>query len=177
MSETEFRTHTYQYVKLYYSVVWVRERTMPTERLPHVGEVSANVCGCRVPRGQRDGSLRPYSRFPWPRRKILALLSGFREKREDKSILHRIVANVFRTNLFFISSWMPLWFISLSWYQNCTEFSKVLTSCCSGKELHSQSGGAWSPPLTEMGTTNLPGNKGWAARKAGDLTAICKPTF
>jgi hypothetical protein len=28
-----------------------------------VGEASANFCGERVPRGQRDGSLRPYSRF------------------------------------------------------------------------------------------------------------------
>jgi hypothetical protein len=45
------------------SMVWVRERTIPTERLPLVGEVIANVCGYRVPRGQRDGSLRSYSRF------------------------------------------------------------------------------------------------------------------
>jgi hypothetical protein len=45
------------------SMVWVRERTIPTERPPLVGEVSANVYGARVPRGQRDGSLRPYSRF------------------------------------------------------------------------------------------------------------------
>jgi hypothetical protein len=28
-----------------------------------VGEVIANFCGYRVPRGQRDGTLRPYSRF------------------------------------------------------------------------------------------------------------------
>jgi hypothetical protein len=27
------------------SVVWVRERTIPTERTPFVGEVSANFCG------------------------------------------------------------------------------------------------------------------------------------
>jgi hypothetical protein len=27
------------------SVVWVRERTIPTERPPLVGEVSSNVCG------------------------------------------------------------------------------------------------------------------------------------
>jgi hypothetical protein len=45
------------------SMVWVRERTIPTERPPLVGEVIANFCGWRVPRGQRDGSLRPYSRF------------------------------------------------------------------------------------------------------------------
>jgi hypothetical protein len=44
-------------------MVWVRERTIPTERPPLVGEVIANYCGYRVPRGQRDGSLRPYSRF------------------------------------------------------------------------------------------------------------------
>jgi hypothetical protein len=29
------------------SVALVRERTIPTERPPHVGEVSANVCGQR----------------------------------------------------------------------------------------------------------------------------------
>jgi hypothetical protein len=45
------------------SMVWVRERTIPTERPPLVGEVTASFCGWRVPRGQRDGSLRPYSRF------------------------------------------------------------------------------------------------------------------
>jgi hypothetical protein len=46
------------------SMVWVSERTIPTERPPLVGEVIANLCGYRVPRGQRDGSLRPYySRF------------------------------------------------------------------------------------------------------------------
>jgi hypothetical protein len=27
------------------SMVWVRERTIPTERPPHVGEVIANFCG------------------------------------------------------------------------------------------------------------------------------------
>jgi hypothetical protein len=45
------------------SMVWVRERTIPTERPPLVGEAIANFCGYRVPRGQRDGSLRPYPRF------------------------------------------------------------------------------------------------------------------
>jgi hypothetical protein len=45
------------------SVAWVRERTIPTERPPLVGEVNANFCGWRVPRGQGDGSLRPYSRL------------------------------------------------------------------------------------------------------------------
>jgi hypothetical protein len=45
------------------SMVGVRERTIPTERRPLVDEVIANFCGQRVPCGQRDGSLRPYSRF------------------------------------------------------------------------------------------------------------------
>jgi hypothetical protein len=44
-------------------MVSVRERTIPTERPPIVGEVTANFCGYRVPHGQRDGCLRPYSRF------------------------------------------------------------------------------------------------------------------
>jgi hypothetical protein len=48
------------------SVAWVRERTTPTERPPLVCEVNANFCGWRVPRGQRDGSLRPYSRLSRP---------------------------------------------------------------------------------------------------------------
>jgi hypothetical protein len=48
------------------SVALVRERTIPTERHPFVSEVSANVWGYRVPRGQRDGSLRPYSRLSRP---------------------------------------------------------------------------------------------------------------
>jgi hypothetical protein len=30
-------------------------------------------------------------------------------------------------------------------------------------------------PLTEMSTRNLPGGKGRPARKADNLTAICKP--
>jgi hypothetical protein len=37
------------------SVALVREQTIPTERPPLVGEVSANVCGYRVSRGQRNG--------------------------------------------------------------------------------------------------------------------------
>jgi hypothetical protein len=45
------------------SMGWVREWTIPTEQLPLVSEVIANFCGQRVPRGQCDGSLRPYSRF------------------------------------------------------------------------------------------------------------------
>jgi hypothetical protein len=50
-------------VKKLNSMVWVRERTIPTEQPPLVGEVIANFCGERVPRGQLDGSLRPYFRF------------------------------------------------------------------------------------------------------------------
>jgi hypothetical protein len=54
----------YRYAYFYNnSVAWVRERTIPTERLPLASEVSTNFCGQWVPRGQRDGSLRPYSRF------------------------------------------------------------------------------------------------------------------
>jgi hypothetical protein len=45
------------------SMIWVSERTIPTEPPLLVGEVIANFCGYKVPRGQRDGSLRPYSRF------------------------------------------------------------------------------------------------------------------
>jgi hypothetical protein len=45
------------------SMVWVRKRTIPAEGPPLVSEVIANFCGQRVPRGQRDGFLRPYSRI------------------------------------------------------------------------------------------------------------------
>jgi hypothetical protein len=48
------------------SVALARERTMPTERPPHVGEVSANFCRQRMSHGQRNGSPRPYSRFSRP---------------------------------------------------------------------------------------------------------------
>jgi len=41
-------------------VALVRERTIPTERPPPVGEVSANFfAGRGVSRGQRNGSPRP----------------------------------------------------------------------------------------------------------------------
>jgi hypothetical protein len=43
------------YTTLTNSVAWVREQTISTERPPLVSEVSANFCGERVPRGQRDG--------------------------------------------------------------------------------------------------------------------------
>jgi hypothetical protein len=48
------------------SVASVRQRTIPSERPPLVGEVSAKFCGYRVPRGQRDVSPLPYSRFSVP---------------------------------------------------------------------------------------------------------------
>jgi hypothetical protein len=48
------------------SVACVHDRTIQIERPPLIGEVSANFCGWRVPRGQRDGSLRPYSRISRP---------------------------------------------------------------------------------------------------------------
>jgi hypothetical protein len=41
------------------SVAIVRKRTIPTERPPLVGEVSANFCGYRVLRGQRNEFPRP----------------------------------------------------------------------------------------------------------------------
>jgi hypothetical protein len=41
------------------SVVLVRKRTIPTERPPLVGEVSANFSRYRVLRDQRNGSPRP----------------------------------------------------------------------------------------------------------------------
>jgi hypothetical protein len=47
-------------------MAWISERTIPTERLPHTGEVSDNFCGCSVPRGQRDRFLRPYSLLSRP---------------------------------------------------------------------------------------------------------------
>jgi hypothetical protein len=55
-----------KFTKIKTSVALVRERTIPTERSPLVGEVSANVCVCRLPRGERDESLRPYSRISRP---------------------------------------------------------------------------------------------------------------
>jgi hypothetical protein len=45
------------------SVALVSERTTQTERPTLVVEVSANFCGYRMSRDQRNGSLRQYSRF------------------------------------------------------------------------------------------------------------------
>jgi hypothetical protein len=41
------------------SVAVVHKQTIPTERPPLVGEVSANLCGWRVLRGQRNEFPRP----------------------------------------------------------------------------------------------------------------------
>jgi hypothetical protein len=48
------------------SVAWVRERTIPNEWSPLVGEVRACFWGQRASRGQSDGFLRPYSRLSRP---------------------------------------------------------------------------------------------------------------
>jgi hypothetical protein len=56
-----YRTITYL---LTYSVVIVRKQP------PLVGEVSANFCRWRMPRGQRDRSLRPYTQISRPNRTI-----------------------------------------------------------------------------------------------------------
>jgi hypothetical protein len=62
--DTKFGGRT---IRLTNSVAWVRERTIATERPPLVSEISDNFfCGYKVPRGQRDGSLRPYSRLSRP---------------------------------------------------------------------------------------------------------------
>jgi hypothetical protein len=50
-----------------------RKRTIPTERPPLGGEVSANFGGQRVSRGQRNGSPRPLFRFPRPFLKFSSL--------------------------------------------------------------------------------------------------------
>jgi hypothetical protein len=47
------------YIKKLNSVALVRKWTIPTERPPYVGEVSANFFGYRVSRDQRIGSPRP----------------------------------------------------------------------------------------------------------------------
>ena len=54
------------YIKLHInSVAIVRERTIPTERPPPVGEVSANFADRGVSRGQRNGSPRPLISVFW----------------------------------------------------------------------------------------------------------------
>jgi hypothetical protein len=63
------------------SVALVRERTIPTERPPLVGEVSAKFCGYRVLRGQRDVSLWPYSRLSRPKPLFFLPSSSSNERR------------------------------------------------------------------------------------------------
>jgi hypothetical protein len=48
------------------SVVWVREWTIPSKRPPLVGKVRGQLLRIKMPRGQRDGSLRPYSQISRP---------------------------------------------------------------------------------------------------------------
>jgi hypothetical protein len=71
------------------SVALVREGTIPTEPPPLVGKVSTNFCRWRVLRGQRDVSLRPYSRVSRPEPQlflpssssfVLTRLSGHRSR-------------------------------------------------------------------------------------------------
>jgi hypothetical protein len=47
-------------------MAWVRDRDIPTERQPLVGEASANFSVREVSPSQRDGSLLPYSRISRP---------------------------------------------------------------------------------------------------------------
>jgi hypothetical protein len=52
------RSHRFEYLKFHTklnSVALVLEQTIPTERPPLVGEVTANFCGKRLSRGQRNG--------------------------------------------------------------------------------------------------------------------------
>jgi hypothetical protein len=52
--------HVYKQTNNKLRVTLVRKRTIPTERPPLVGEVSANFCELGVLSGQRNGSPRPY---------------------------------------------------------------------------------------------------------------------
>jgi hypothetical protein len=70
------------------SVALARKRTMPTERPPFVGEVSARFCGYRVSRGHRNGSPRPYSRFYRP--EILLTVSTNFEHSENNLVSMRL---------------------------------------------------------------------------------------
>jgi hypothetical protein len=56
-------------------VAWARERTIPIERQPLVGEVGANFRGYMVPRGQHEGPPSPYSRISRPE-PLLSLCSS-----------------------------------------------------------------------------------------------------
>jgi hypothetical protein len=67
------------------SVALVRERTIPTERPPLVGEVSANFADNGMSRGQRGGSLRPYSLLSRPDSRTLAHNTS---PEESQKLLH-----------------------------------------------------------------------------------------
>jgi hypothetical protein len=67
----------------------VRERTIPPERPTLGGEISDNFCGRGMSRGQRGGSLRPFSQFSRPKPLhflpgsssfVLTMLSGPRSR-------------------------------------------------------------------------------------------------
>jgi hypothetical protein len=55
----EMHTEAHIFQQQTNSVVLVRKRTIPIERPPLVGEVSANFIGDMVSRGQRNESPRP----------------------------------------------------------------------------------------------------------------------
>jgi len=60
LSETHFcKVKKKNSPNLFFSVALVRTRTIPTERPPPVGEVSANFSDRGVSRGQRNGSPQP----------------------------------------------------------------------------------------------------------------------
>jgi hypothetical protein len=50
---------TYTHIYIYKLRGFSRKRTIPTERPPIVGQISANFCGQRVSHGQRNGFPRP----------------------------------------------------------------------------------------------------------------------
>jgi hypothetical protein len=92
--------HSFKYdilVQLFYSncnsMALVRERTIPTERPPLVGEVNASFLLIEVSRGQADGSLRPYSRIFRPE-PLLFLLSS------SSVVLNEAEWTMFQTHYF-----------------------------------------------------------------------------
>jgi hypothetical protein len=71
-SNIKFQTEQIVLLLFSISLAYVHEPIIPTERLPPIGEVSANFCGYRVPRGQLDVSLRPYSHISRPELLLLS---------------------------------------------------------------------------------------------------------
>jgi hypothetical protein len=84
------------------SVGWVRERTVPTEPPPLDGEVNINFCGYRVPRGQREGSLPPCSRFSKP----VSLQLFFLLQILTISLKRLVSGHVFNLKLLKLSNWV-----------------------------------------------------------------------